>query len=356
MSGLSRVHIVLIGVVGVLLVVGIGLYVASDSLFSAPQSGAELERLVVPLSGSGDIIPELLADGYIKSETGLQIALWLTGKNLTGLSPGAYRISKSMTAWEIADALTTDPYMKWVVIPEGFRKEQIAELLADTLGWSDEQVITFVTKDTAQTPDTEEGVYFPDTYLIPLDESTLEVAERLYARFNEKFAPYGKEAVAQNIRWPTVIKLASLVQREAAGKSDMPLIAGILWNRLLKDQRLELDATVQYSRDTAENYDMDGCSPSPCSGWELTYHGEGAADNGWWRPIKVADKDLIPFNTYRNKGLPERPISNPGLQAIAAVLEPEETDCFFYLHDSGGQIHCAVTYEEHQENIEEYLR
>lgn len=51
-------------------------------------------------------------------------------------------------------------------------------------------------------------------------------------RFDEQFAPYISQFAQQNIKWTTGLKLASIVQREAGGKSDMPLIAGILWNRL----------------------------------------------------------------------------------------------------------------------------
>ena len=131
--------------------------------------------------------------------------------------------------------------------------------------------------------------------------------------------------------WTTGLRLASVVQREAAGKEDMPLVAGILWNRLLKGMKLEVDSTVQYAR--------------------------GKTDKCWWAPIKPGDITEIdsPYNTYKYKGLPPHPIDNPGIDAIEAVLNPTETDCLYYLHDNNGQIHCAKTYEEHKANIEKYL-
>lgn len=344
----------LIVVFGLILIIGIGMMVFAFSPFGAPQSSAEEERFVVPLDASQkEIAEKLLSEGFVKNTWAFSLI------HTKDIAPGAYRLEKDMNVFAVSKVLKEEPYMKWVVIPEGYRKEQIAELMAEKLGWTDVEVRKFITKDTQLTLDTQEGVYFPDTYLIPVDESTYYVAERLHTRFNEKFEPYAKEAIVQNIRWPTLIKIASLIQREAAGESDMPLIAGILWNRLLNDQRLELDATVQYARDTVENYNMgDNCLPTeagPCIDWVLTYHGSGAGENGWWRPIKIEDKKLDPFNTYIHKGLPNRPIANPGIKAIEAVLYPEKTNCFFYLHDSTGQIHCAPTYEEHQKNIEEYL-
>ncbi len=144
-------------------------------------------------------------------------------------------------------------------------------------------------------------------------------------------APYAKEAIGQNIKWTTVINVASLIQREAAGKNDMPLIAGVIWNRLGIDMKLDIDATVQYAR--------------------------GDAGQGWWAPLTFAKNSLeSPYNTYIHKGLPPGPIANPGLEAIRAALHPKETECFYYLHDKSGAIYCAKTFEEHKENIEKYLR
>lgn len=217
--------------------------------------------------------------------------------------------------------------------------------------------------------DEVEGVYFPDTYLIPVDEGLLQVADRLRSKFNEVFAPHLEEANKQNIRWPTLLKIASLVQREAAGKDDMPLIAGILWNRLLNDQKLDIDATVQYARDTRLAYkddpceDADGYARDPKN--DLCFNPEmlqpsvpyvGIDD--WWAPIAGSDTRSIDslYNTYLYSGLPPHPINNPGIAAIEAVLYPAETDCFYYLHDADGNIHCSATYDGHQANIAQYLR
>ena len=155
-----------------------------------------------------------------------------------------------------------------------------------------------------------------------------------------------------------IIILASIIQQEATGKDDMPLIAGILWNRLLKDMRLEIDATIQYINDSRNNYLGVQCGEiTPCVNQELTYSGYTAKKDGWWQPIKSADiQKTSAYNTYLNKGLPPHPIANPSLAAIDAVLNSAETECLFYLHDSNRQIHCAKTYEEHLANIEKYLR
>ena len=359
----KNIKIAIVGLVILLTIIGIGIFKYA-SLFSAPQKQTEVQQFTIAIGkdDSSEVAQQLKEQGFIKSELGFKISL-LGLKGVSSIcvdciSPGAYKISKAMNAREIAKILQQEPYMKWVIIPEGFRKEQIAEILAETLGWTDEQKSDWITKYTAMNYDYIEGVYFPDTYLIPTNETPLDIAQRFINKFNEKFAPYADKFTKANIKWTTALKIASLVQREAGGKNDMPLIAGILWNRLLKDMRLEIDATIQYINDSRNNYLGVQCGEiTPCVNQELTYSGYTAKKDGWWQPIKSADiQKTSAYNTYLNKGLPPHPIANPSLAAIDAVLNSAETECLFYLHDSNRQIHCAKTYEEHLANIEKYLR
>lgn len=331
MLNLLRNKIVLIAG-GVLLFIGISLFLTSQLLFSAPQSKLEkVELFTIALkTDEPEIVDKLLNQGLIKNIWAFNLALTIKGKHNT-IEPGGYYLSKGMNVWQIIERLGFGPEMKWVVIPEGLRKEEIGEILAETFGWSQQDIDDWNEKYTRAKYDYVEGVYFPDTYLIPTTEKNFEVVQRFINRFNEKFAPYFDKFTKADVMWTTGLRLASVIQREAAGKEDMPLIAGILWNRLDKDMKLEVDATVQYAR--------------------------GRTDGGWWTPIKPEDKEIdSPYNTYMYKGIPPHPIANPGLDAIEAVLNPEETDCLYYLHDSNKQIHCAVTYEEHKENIEKYLK
>ena len=307
--------------------------VASFILFNAPDSkSSEEEVFVISLQTTEqDIEDKLYKEGFIRHTWAFDLTLTLKGKH-NKIESGGYYISKGLDAWGLADKLTGSPDMKWVVIPEGLRKEEIGEILAKTFNWNSEKLDKWNNTYTAMNFDYLEGVYFPDTYLIPVNENGLDIANRMIRHFNEEFALYLDQFTDQNIIWTTGIRLASVVQREAAGKEDMPLIAGILWNRLLKDMNLEVDATVQYAR--------------------------GKTDNGWWSPINPEDITEIdsPYNTYKYKGLPPHPIANPGIDAIKAVLNPTETDCLYYLHDINKQIHCSKTYEEHKENIDKFLK
>jgi UPF0755 protein len=376
----SRHKALLAAVFGGVLIIGlVFLYL---SLFGAPQKAGELEQFTIPTSTAADHNKEVIDDsreiaellkekGFIKSTLGFSVAFSgrISSRCVDCIQSGAYKLSKSMNVFEVASVLKKGPYMKWVVIPEGWRKEQIAELLAKILGWTGQEKSSWVNTYTSQAFDEVEGVYFPDTYLIPVDDGLQAVADRLRAKFNEEFTPYLEEANTQNIKWTTLLKIASLVQREAAGKDDMPLIAGILWNRLLYDQKLDIDATVQYARDTRRAYKDDPCEDPEsyarnpkndlCFNPEMLQPSvEYQGIDDWWNPIGGSDTRSIDslYNTYLYKGLPPHPINNPGKSAIEAVLYPEETDCFYYLHDSDGNIHCSTTLREHEANIERYLK
>ncbi len=290
--------------------------------FSAPEKGAGEERMVINLTTSeSGLIDKLYSQGFIRSPLVFNIVLTIRGwKGKIG--PGGYLVSKSMSAWELAEILVNHPYQKWVVIPEGLRKEEIAKIIKNGLNWTKDKEKEFL-------ENSKEGYLFPDTYLLDLDFSGKEVADRMINKFNEKAADLFLEAKENNIRNDTLIVLASLVQREAASEEEMPLIAGIIWNRWLSDIKFEIDATVQYALGEPEN---------------------------WWPIIKPADYKVDSlYNTYLHKGRPPAPICNPGLAAIEAVIYSEETDYLYYLHDKDGQIHLAKTYEEHLENIDRYL-
>jgi UPF0755 protein len=338
---MNKTTLIICAIILVAAVGGGGLFVYSF-LFGAPQNKTPAEQFTIQQNSSTkNIIQNLFTQGFIKNQWAFNYVL--NNKNLNGkIQPGGYKISKSMTAWQVADTFSKGPYLIWVVIPEGLRKEQIAELLAKDLGWTDQQKSDWIINITSQNSNYFEGVYFPNTYLIPKDETPANTAQRLIDKFNSEFAPYQQKFTAENIKWTTALKVASIVQREGLGKEDMPLIAGIIWNRLDKKMNLEIDATVQYARDNQIHFLANG-----------NYISQGS----WWSPIKPADEKIdSPYNTYLNAGLPPHPIDNPGLEAIDATLNSTTTDCLYYLHDSSGQIHCAATYQEHEANIEKYLK
>lgn len=296
--------------------------------FGPVNSKNEMELFVVPQQTENfDVAGELKKQGFVKNE-------WITRIILEGskVEPGGYRLNKSMWLWQTTFTMKSKPSLAWVTITGCQRREQIGEILQKVLGWDQIKLDEWNNAYKSMEPDYVEGVYYPDTYLLPIDETGSQIAKRFIDKFNEEFAPYFQKFQDANIRWVTALKIASLIEREAGGASDMKLISGIIWNRLNTDMKLQIDATMQYTK---------GKKP----------------DGSWWGGIDLAEKlNDSPYNTYLHAGLPPTPICSPSITSIEAVLNPEETDCLYYLHDKDKQIHCAKTYAEHKQNIVKYLQ
>lgn len=228
---------------------------------------------------------------------------------------------------EFYEALA-NPSVRYIKIAEGVRKEQIESALDDKFAWDATDIADFLGHDEFRQSKFE-GKYFPDVYLVPRDASGSEVKQIMNKRFIENYLDIQGTISTTTISTDKILTIASIIQREAAGKSDMNLISGIIWNRLFAGMPLQMDATLQYVK--------------------------GSEDN-WWPVVNSKDKNIeSPYNTYKNKGLPPSPIANPGLAAITAALNPVKTSCLYYLH-SKGQIYCSRTYEEHKVKIEKYLK
>ncbi len=238
-----------------------------------------------------------------------------------------------------------DPSMRIVKIQEGLRKEQVADVVGNKLGWDTEQKKQFEvatlalaqvissptgsgTQATSDIPENMEGYYFPKTYMLSVYDEPATVQKIMVDTFQTQTSKIKKTKSTQIIGEQTALTIASIIQREAAGKQDMNLISGIIWNRIFKGMKLQMDATLQYAK--------------------------GNITDGWWPPVASADKYIeSPYNTYKY-AFPPAPIASPGLAAITAAYNPQKTSCLFYLHDKNRKIHCSVTYAEHLRNIARY--
>jgi UPF0755 protein len=288
---------------------------------------ARTEFIVLPEDTSFSIAKKLATEGIIKNEWAFLFALSGEGGR-DAIRAGGYKLAPDMDLFTIAKTLTDSPALVYVRIPAGFRKEQIADRLATALGWTEGERNEWLSATLVA--GLSEGVYFPDVYLIPTDQSPRKIAERMRDRFRDKVKDLVADAAIREVDFSDVLVIASMIEREAAGPHDMGLISGIMWNRLAYDMPLGIDATLQYIR------------------------GE---EGSWWPVPRSEDKYLeSPYNTYFTPGLPPSPIANPSLDSIKAALNPEDTSCYYYLHDYRGSIHCSANYNGHVANINRYLR
>ena len=239
------------------------------------------------------------------------------------IQAGKYTFDHPLNADEIADAITTGSYadpLVSVTFYEGVRGQQIVDTLAKVLPDA-------TTQFTPEVFDAQIGYLFPDTYFIPSDITSASLVSLMRSTFDQRTA-YLKPAIEKShFTLNEVVTLASIIEREANNVESMKTISGILQNRLNIGMALQVDATLEYL--TGKKSD------------ELT------------------DKDLTidsPYNTYIHTGLPPKPIANPGLAAIEAVLYPTQTDYLYYMTEPDGTFHYAKTFEQHKANKERYLR
>lgn len=299
------------------------------------QSPAENQIFVIHKGEGLSLISQRLKDvGLIRDASAFKI--YVLAKGLSGqIQEGDFRINPSWSTEEIVYLLTHGSLDIWLTFPEGWRREEFARRLA--LNLDDFSYPQFI-----ELTDNLEGYLFPDTYLIPRDASPSSVIKILNDNFERKYSlELSLAAKEKKLTKSQVVILASIVERESRVEKDRPIVAGILLKRWRENWPLQTDATVQYA--IASGY------YSQFENWQET---------DWW-PEKLTKENLqvdSPYNTYDYKGLPPKPICNPGLASIEAVIYPQETDYWFYLSDNQGRTHYAETIEEHNENIEKYLR
>ena len=173
-----------------------------------------------------------------------------------------------------------------------------------------------------------EGFCLPGTYVLPVSgEAPEELAEVMVRSVLDLLNAHADRLTFLGRTKEEILIIASMIQRETASIGQMPLISGIIYNRLDCGMPLGIDATTRYETDN------------------------------WTRPITAAELAAdTPYNTRTKSGLPPTGIANAGIEAIEAALFPDDTPYFYYLHDAEGRIHPAVTYGEHLENVEKYLR
>ncbi len=290
---------------------------------------SEQSQIFVIHRGEGlSLIAQHLKDaGLIKDASAFKILILARG--LSGqIQAGDFRINPSWTTEEVAYLLTHGSLDVWLTFPEGWRREEYGRRLTANL--EDFSYPQFI-----EQTDELEGYLFPDTYLIPKDASPSSVIKILTNNFERKYSlELQLAAKEKGLTQNQVIILASIVERESRAGKDRPIVAGILLKRWRENWPLQVDAAIQYA---VANSQLS----TPFSQLE-----------DWWQK-KLTKDDLAidsPYNTYKYKGLPPGPICNPGLVSIKAVIYPQETDYWFYLSGTKGEMHYARTNEEHNEN------
>jgi UPF0755 protein len=283
--------------------------------------GKRVTVLIPEGSAAGQVARVLKEKNIIISSTWFKMMVKLTGTGKK-IMPGEYTFRQYMSAEETLWRILHNTYVNnvRVVIPEGWRMEQIAERLAAN-GVTDKKQFENLARKEAL-----EGYLFPSTYFFKKNTSAREVINLLKSEFDRQVRPLFAKGFPAGLNEGRVLVLASIVEREAAISSERPLVAAVYLNRYYKRMPLEADPTVQYA---------------------IGYYEK---DHAYWKK-RLTYKDLefkSAYNTYQVGGLPPGPICNPGADSVSAVFNPANIDALYFVADRKGKHIFNLSFSEHK--------
>lgn len=286
---------------------------------NTPPEGFPVKRdIVIPEGVSVQKAGELLyEENVIRSPLFFRFT-FKRDDETASIQAGIYQFPSPFTTTDVLDALIQGDYISphlRFTLPEGYKAEDLYTYTPKTL-----------LRNKKIDLRTYEGYLFPDTYYVPQDITTETLVQKLTETFEEKTRVY-KESGSSTLTFDEAIILASIIEREAKDTESKKRVSGILQNRLQIEMPLQVDAVFDY---------LYGVESSEVRAQHL-------------------DSDS-PYNTYKYRGLPPRPIANPGIESIDAVYNPTPSDHLYYLTGNDGVFYYAKTFEEHKRNKERYLR
>ena len=331
---------------------------AYNEIHGNGKPGTEVTVSIPQGSGVASIANRLKEAGVIRST---YLFRWYVGqKGVAGkLQYGDFALTPGTGYDDLITALST--YAKAetvrVTIPEGTTAIAIAQKMEaaglcsaeDFLKEANEGDFSEYTfwqyvPDDADAPDRFmkcEGYLFPETYEFLKDDTVHNYVATFYAQFDAQITDeMYAELKKQDMTLPELITLASFVQEEAGNSQDSN-VAQVFRNRLAEGSpypRLQSNTSSYIQSDADNNYLWN---------WVAPYYG------GW---DNIPENIVAAYDTYSCKGLPAGPISNPGLAAIQAALDPQPDedakDAYFFVTDLKGNYYYARTLSEHNANCQ----
>ena len=243
-------------------------------------------------------------------------------KNKLTIKAGEYQFLKGETPYEILTKLENgNVYIRKITFAEGLSNDSIFKIINSTYGLF------------GDLPDTDimEGTLLPETYTYTYGDSKISIITRMQKAMLEFL---NMEWLKRDYDLPFTTKqealsLASIVEKETGIPTERGKVASVFINRLRKGMRLQSDPTVIYSF-AMGNKDLE-------------------------REIRKSDiARMSEYNTYRIKGIPQKPIANAGKDAIRAVLRPEKTNYLYFVATGNGGHNFSSTLDEHNTFVKEY--
>ena len=261
-----------------------------------------LFRMIVTIRGEENSIPAGLyqfSDGKIKTRISL------------------YEVSKRLAEGKSGFSLAK------ITIQEGLNVFEIASKIHKEIPLISEQ-------EFASTAKAYEGYLFPDTYFFMPFATSGEIVSKMKMTFEKKVLnnpTFAEAASSSGHSVSEIVTMASILEGEVKTLEDRRLVSDLLWRRISIGMPLQVDSSFSYINQKTSA--------------ELTLS-----------DLKI---DSL-YNTYKYRGLPPGPISNPGLETLLAAAVPLKNDYLYFLNDKEGTSHFSKTYEEHLRLKNRYLK
>jgi len=286
---------------------------------------------IPPHQGLTGVAGRLDEAGVIRSPLGFML-LALARGTARSLKAGEYEIPQGSNTLAVLTLLEGGRVRQHAVLfREGGTLTELARILeTERLARSDD--VHRVARDPVflKTLDVQaetlEGYLYPDTYQFVKGMTTEEILARMVARMRDQISPDLLErARARELNVHQVLTLASIIEKEAVVRGEMPLISAVFWNRLKIDMPLQADPTVQFA------VGKDG------------------------KALTRADLQVdSPYNTYRRQGLPPGPIASPSRAAIEAAVKPAAVNYLYFVSVDDRRHHFSANLAEHNAAVTQY--
>jgi len=169
----------------------------------------------------------------------------------------------------------------------------------------------------------EAGIY-ANTYYVPYGIQEKHLILFLTSQTDKKYRALSKKVYGNydEKNWNRLLTIASIIQKEAANKEEMPLISSVIYNRLKKRMALQMDGSLNY----------------------------GIYSHSKITPERIRS-DVSRFNTYKYKGLPPYPVCAVSFDAIKAAIKPARTNYLYFMKNSQGVHDFSKSFDAHRKNI-----
>lgn len=321
---------------------GLALFALSSAtdLLAFGKRDRQIE-LTVEKGMSVSEIAQLLGDeGVIEHPATFKLYAKMRGKS-DSFQAGDYVLNSNMSYDRIITAMRMGDTIKEevkITFYEGMTLSEIADLLEEKEVCDADEFIAltqsgeFSYEFIDMLPENKnrfrklEGYIFPDTYNFYVGENVESVLRKFLRNFQNRVMPIYDDIRDAGMTLDEAITLASVIQKEAGNEEEMGKVSSVFHNRIENPSAglpmLQSDVTIFYVENDIKPYQQ-----------------------------RSDQKMYDAYNTYVCHGLPVGPICNPGLDAIEAAIDPDDTDYYFFVTDVNGVYYYGKTLNQHYSNV-----